>query len=459
MVSDAFPTETTALADVVLPAALWGEKTGTFTNADRTVHLAEQAVAPPTGPRVTSRSGSTTRAGWACGTAAVGRSHGGRTPKRPSTPGARARGGGPATTPGCPTTVCARDRSSGRPPARSPTAPNGSTRITSSVPTTIVVRTSATISTTGAPVSAEAHAAARYDGRARLKAVAWTPPPEPPGEGYPLTLLTGRTVVHFHTRTKTGRVPALADAAPGAWAELSAEDASRVGVGDGEDVVVESSRGRIRVPLRVADIRPGAVFVPFHYGDIDGPGEAANDLTLTAWDPVSSSRSLRTVRCGCGPSARRTTDAPGDVPRPPARRRADPGRVVPARGARPPGRRRPVPPASDACRLVRCPCRRPGAARRPVRRAPRRAPERLHPLGLTETRTGGLGLLRDLHDLYQLAQFVDVAWTLVGQAARGARDEEAVAVVERCEGETTRQIDLLRTRLSQAAPQALLVAD
>ena len=86
-------------------------------------------------------------------------------------------------------------------------------------------------------------------------------------------------------------------------------------------------------------------------------------------------------------------------------------------------------------------------------------PERLHPIGLTETRTGGLGLLRDLHDLYQLAQFVDVAWTLVGQAARGARDEEAVAVVERCEGETTRQIDLLRTRLSQAAPQALLVAD
>ena len=42
-----FRTETTELADVVLPAALWGEKTGTFTNVDRTVHLAEQAVAPP----------------------------------------------------------------------------------------------------------------------------------------------------------------------------------------------------------------------------------------------------------------------------------------------------------------------------------------------------------------------------------------------------------------------------
>ena len=47
VVSDAFPTETTELADVVLPAALWGEKTGTFTNVDRTVHLAEKAVDPP----------------------------------------------------------------------------------------------------------------------------------------------------------------------------------------------------------------------------------------------------------------------------------------------------------------------------------------------------------------------------------------------------------------------------
>src|SRR5690606_35745358 len=47
VVSDAFENETTAFADVVLPVALWGEKTGTFTNADRTVHLSEQAIDPP----------------------------------------------------------------------------------------------------------------------------------------------------------------------------------------------------------------------------------------------------------------------------------------------------------------------------------------------------------------------------------------------------------------------------
>ena len=51
MVQDAFLTETARLADVVLPAAIWGEKTGTFTNADRTVHLSRQAVDPPGGAR------------------------------------------------------------------------------------------------------------------------------------------------------------------------------------------------------------------------------------------------------------------------------------------------------------------------------------------------------------------------------------------------------------------------
>src|SRR5215211_20719 len=47
VVQDAFLTETGALADVVLPAALWGEKTGCFTNTERTVHLSQQAIDPP----------------------------------------------------------------------------------------------------------------------------------------------------------------------------------------------------------------------------------------------------------------------------------------------------------------------------------------------------------------------------------------------------------------------------
>ena len=52
----------------------------------------------------------------------------------------------------------------------------------------------------------------------------------------------------------------------------------------------------------------------------------------------------------------------------------------------------------------------------------------------------------------------DVAWTLVGQAAQGARDRELLAVVARCEGETATQLKWLRTRMKEAAPQALVVA-
>jgi hypothetical protein len=73
-------------------------------------------------------------------------------------------------------------------------------------------------------------------------------------------------------------------------------------------------------------------------------------------------------------------------------------------------------------------------------------------------RTGPLGLLRDLHDLYVMAAECDVCWTLVGQAGQGARDLELVDVVRRCEGETATQLAWLRTRLKQAAPQALVVA-
>jgi ferredoxin-nitrate reductase len=47
VVQDIFMTETARYADVVLPAASWGEKSGTFTNADRTVHISEKAVEPP----------------------------------------------------------------------------------------------------------------------------------------------------------------------------------------------------------------------------------------------------------------------------------------------------------------------------------------------------------------------------------------------------------------------------
>ncbi len=88
-----------------------------------------------------------------------------------------------------------------------------------------------------------------------------------------------------------------------------------------------------------------------------------------------------------------------------------------------------------------------------------REPDRLHSELFRGTRTGGIGLLRDLQDVHLMAAECDICWTVVGQAAAGARDTDLLEVVNRCEGETAVQLKWLRTRMKQAAPQALVVAE
>jgi hypothetical protein len=85
-------------------------------------------------------------------------------------------------------------------------------------------------------------------------------------------------------------------------------------------------------------------------------------------------------------------------------------------------------------------------------------PDLLRALAFPGSREGGLGLLRDLQDLYLLATECDISWTLLGQAAQGLRDEALLDVVRACEQETAMQLRWLRTRLKQSAPQALVVA-
>jgi hypothetical protein len=83
-------------------------------------------------------------------------------------------------------------------------------------------------------------------------------------------------------------------------------------------------------------------------------------------------------------------------------------------------------------------------------------PDRLHSEIFQGSREGGLGLLRDLQDAYLMAAECDITWTLVGQAAQGARDDELLEVVNSCEGQTATQMQWLKTRMKQAAPQALV---
>ncbi|MCA4133345.1 hypothetical protein [Arthrobacter sp. M4] len=90
---------------------------------------------------------------------------------------------------------------------------------------------------------------------------------------------------------------------------------------------------------------------------------------------------------------------------------------------------------------------------------PEAEPERLHAEGLSETRQGPVGLLRDLQDLYLLASLVDITWGMVKQAGQALRDSEMLAVVDQCDKQTAVQLAWLQSRMRQAAPQALLVAE
>ena len=145
---------------------------------------------------------------------------------------------------------------------------------------------------TGAEFSEQEYRAKQPGGRAFLHTMDYQPSPEVTSDAYPLLLTTGRTVYQFHTRTKTGRAPQLNAAAPHAWVELNAADATKLGIAEGDLVSINSPRGAIQVRASIGRIRPGAVFVPFHYGyfDVDRADRtprAANELTVTAWDPVS----------------------------------------------------------------------------------------------------------------------------------------------------------------------------
>ena len=148
---------------------------------------------------------------------------------------------------------------------------------------------------TGATQERKDHADLRAEGRAILKAGHFLPPHEPPDDDYPMLFTTGRTAYHWHTRTKTGRVRQLDGAAPDVWIELSPADAERLEIAEGDFVRVESPRGRLEAKARLSGIREGVVFAPFHYGYWDEPRSAqpngrpraANELTITDWDPVS----------------------------------------------------------------------------------------------------------------------------------------------------------------------------
>jgi ferredoxin-nitrate reductase len=294
VVSDAYLNETGVLADVVLPAALWGEKTGTFTNADRTVHLSDRAVAPPGEARsdfdmlvdYAQRMGFEDRDGqplvrW-------------RDPEEAFEAWKECSRGRPCDYTGI---TYERLRGGGIQWPCTEAYPGGIERLYADG----VFNTDPDYCeeygrdlVTGAQNDEAAFRAMNPAGRAVLKSAAYIPAPEGPDGDYPYTLNTGRTVYHWHTRTKTGRVAQLDDAAPDVWVELAVADAKDLGVEEDAVVRVQSRRGSVEGPVRIVDRPSGAVFVPFHYGSPTGKASrAANELTKTSWDPVSKQPLLK----------------------------------------------------------------------------------------------------------------------------------------------------------------------
>ncbi|GAA1057015.1 molybdopterin oxidoreductase [Agromyces luteolus] len=123
------------------------------------------------------------------------------------------------------------------------------------------------------------------DGLARLVAVAPRTGARPAPSPDELTLVTGRLLEHYQSGAQTRRVPELLGAQPDARAAIHPATAARLGIADDEPVEVRNERGTVRCRARLTtDIRPDAVFLPFHYGD----EQAANLLTSDAVDPISS---------------------------------------------------------------------------------------------------------------------------------------------------------------------------
>jgi anaerobic selenocysteine-containing dehydrogenase len=181
---------------------------------------------------------------------------------------------------------------------------------------------------TGAPLEAAEYKALNPSGKAIIKAAEYVPPHELPSRDYPLQLITGRTLYHFHTRTKTARAPQLQAAAPEVWVEISEDDAGAYGIMEGDLAEVSTPRGAVEAKVRISGIRNGVLFLPFHYGywDTDGghepqnAGRAANELTITDWDAASkqpifktAAASIRKIQAATGPSAAPTNTASAPV--------------------------------------------------------------------------------------------------------------------------------------------------
>jgi len=245
VVQDIFPTEVTALADVVLPAVCWAEQEGTFTNTDRRVQLVRKAVEPP----------GEAKADWEiiCQLARLM----GVADLFPFTSAEE------IFVEACQVTPLYHGMS-----YKALEQPDG---LQWPCPSE------------GHPGTTILHQQQFTRGKGKFHPIAYKEPAEVPDKDYPYLLTTGRVIAQWHTGSMTRRSPALESEFPESFIEINPEDAKKLGIKDKEPVKVSSRRGEIQVKSLVTDrIKPGVVFIPFHYAEA-----AANVLTNPALDPIA----------------------------------------------------------------------------------------------------------------------------------------------------------------------------
>lgn len=282
VVQDAYPTETTAYADLVLPAAQWGEKAGVMTNSERRVSIVEKVVDPAGEARpdweifagVARELGFGKAFAWensaevydeykelTRGTVVevTGLSHD------------RLRRG-PVQWPVSETL----------PYEERPLRPmfERVRDINEEHPGTPRLYTDKKFNT--------------FDRRARFAPTPHEELHEQPDEEYPLTLSTGRVKNQWHTMTRTGRSGKLMKGLDGPFVEVHPKAAGEAGIKEGEATRIVSARGWFAARAVVTeDIEPGTVFAPFHWGDLWTGDGSLNNATHDAADPISKQPELK----------------------------------------------------------------------------------------------------------------------------------------------------------------------
>ncbi len=279
-----YPTETAAFAHLLLPAAQWGEKTGTMTNSERVITLCAAFRPPPGEARpdweifaeVGRRLGFADQFDFAT-SAEVYREFAQITQGQP-----------------CDITGVSHDRLRDLGPIQWP-CPDPET------PSTAASRHDKRLYTRGIFNTA--------DGRARFAALHSNGLAEPPDDQFPFVLTTGRLYGHWHTQTRTGRIEKIQKMHPAPFLEINPRDAQQLEVQGGEWVEVRSPRGSVRLPLLVTqNIRRGTLFVPMHWGALWADDAECNALTHPQACPISGQPELKACAVQVVPLSRLDSD-------------------------------------------------------------------------------------------------------------------------------------------------------